>query len=397
VTGDGAGRRDARRKDAGDGRNIDGEIGTLAGEAAGQAVPADRAEAQGAAPFAVWEKVPTQRTREPGDITYYDRPVLKEPVWIWAVPMYFFVGSTAGAAAVLGAAAQITGDQDLRDLVMRCRRIAAAGDAIGAGLLVYDLGRPARFLNMLRVFRPTSPMSVGSWVLAVSAPLSATSLALARSDGSLGALGDVAGVGAGIAGMPLTGYTAVLLSNTAVPIWQATRRSLPVLFTASGMSSAASLLELMDLTEREERVVRRFGVLGKLAEMGAMLAVERDARMVERVGRPLRDGVSGALWKAARGLTAASLTLSLLPGRSRGKRTASALLGAAGSLAVRFAVFHAGKASARDPRATFQQQRQGRGAAEVTGVAALTGPGDRRAVPRAGSSSASPKGSLLRE
>jgi formate-dependent nitrite reductase membrane component NrfD len=374
VTGDG----DARRAEGGDGRNIDRELGTLAGEAADQVVPADRAGAQGAAPVAVWEQVPTQRTREPGDITYYDRPVLKEPVWIWAVPMYFFVGGAAGAAAVLGAGAQITGDEDLRDLVVRCRRIAAAGDAIGTGLLIYDLGRPERFLNMLRVFRPSSPMSVGSWVLAVSAPLSATSVRLAKADGAMRALGDLAGLGAGVTGMPLAGYTAVLLSNTAVPLWQAIRRSLPLLFTASGMASAASLLELTDLGEREERVVHRFGLLGKLAEMGAMLAVEREARAVERVGRPLREGLGGALWKAAGGLTASSVALSLIPGTSRGRRTASGLLGVAGSLALRFAVFHAGKASARDPRATFQQQRAGHGATEVTGRPATTGPGARR-------------------
>lgn len=357
------GRKGSSRDRPGDGRNIDPEVGVLEGEASDQAVPGDRAASQGAAPFAVWDGVPGRGTAE--GATYYDRPVLKEPVWIWAVPAYFFVGGAAGAAAVLGAAVQVTDDEDLRDLVVRCRRIAAAGDAIGTGLLIYDLGRPARFLNMLRVFRPTSPMSVGSWVLAASAPLSTVSLTLARAGGPLRVLGDLAGLGAGVAGMPLAGYTAVLLSNTAVPIWQATRRSLPVLFTASGMTTAASILELMDLDEREERVVRRYGLLGKLAEMGAMLAVERDARAVERVGRPLKEGPSGALWKAARGLTAASLVLSLLPGRARSRRTVTGLLGAAGGLALRFAVFHAGRASTRDPRATFRQQRQGHGAAEA--------------------------------
>jgi hypothetical protein len=89
-----------------------------------------------------------------------------------------------------------------------------------------------------------------------------------------------------------------------------------------------------------------------------MAAVEREAKQVEAVGRPLREGVSGALWNAAKVLTAASLALSLLPGRSRAKRFAGGLLGTAGAFALRFAVFHAGKASARDPRATFRQQRQ---------------------------------------
>jgi formate-dependent nitrite reductase membrane component NrfD len=380
VSGDESGRREAERTSPGDGRNIDLEVGILEGEGSDQEVPRDRVGAQGSVPYDVWGQVPAQRTRQRAEITYYDRPVLKEPVWIWAVPAYFYVGGTAGAAAVLGGAVQATGDENLRDLVVRCRRIAAAGDALGTALLIYDLGRPARFLNMLRVFRPTSPMSVGSWVLAASAPLSSAAAALATSDGSLRTVGDLAGLGAAIVGMPLTGYTAVLLANTAVPVWQAARRSLPVLFTASAMSSAASMLDLMDLGEREERVVRRFGLAGKLAELAAMMAVERDANRLERVGFPLRQGLGGTLWRASKLLSGASLTLSLLPGRSRGKRTLSGLVGTAGSLALRFAVFHAGKASARDPRATFHQQRAGHGAAETTGRPAVTGADGRRTL-----------------
>jgi formate-dependent nitrite reductase membrane component NrfD len=372
VSGDGAGRGEAERTSPGDGRNIDPKVGILEGEGSEQEVPDDRAGAQGSVPYEVWTNVPTGKAREPGEITYYDRPVLKEPVWIWAVPAYFHVGGTAGAAAVLGAAVQATEDEGLRDLVVRCRSIAAAGDALGTALLVYDLGRPSRFLNMLRVFRPTSPMSVGSWVLAASAPMTAAAAALATADGTLRTMGDLAGLGAGVVGMPLAGYTAVLLANTAVPVWQAARKSLPVLFTASAMSGAASLLDLMDLGEREERVVRRYGLAGKLAELAAMVAVERDAGRVGRVRRPFREGVAGALWRASKVLGGASLVLSLLPGTGRGKRAISGLLGSAGSLALRFAVFHAGRASARDPRATFQQQRQGHGAAETTGRLAVT-------------------------
>ena len=116
----------------------------------------------------------------------------------------------------------------------------------------------------------------------------------------------------------------------------------------------------MDLSLREVKIVERFGVLGKVVDLAAMAVVEREAGEVEPVGRPLREGISGALWTAARVLTGASLALSLLPGRWRAKRAAGGLLGTAGALALRFAVFHAGKASARDPRATFRQQRQTR-------------------------------------
>jgi hypothetical protein len=123
--------------------------------------------------------------------------------------------------------------------------------------------------------------------------------------------------------------------------------------------------------------VRRYGLAGKLAELAAMVAVERDAGKVERVGFPFRQGLGGALWRTSKVLGGASLLLSLLPGTSRGTRAISGLLGSAGSLALRFAVFHAGKASARDPRATFQQQRAGHGAAETTRRPAVTGSGRR--------------------
>jgi formate-dependent nitrite reductase membrane component NrfD len=354
-----------------DGRNIDPEVGILEGEASHQAVPDGRGRGEGAVPYSVWPEVPS--ARDPGDVTYYDRPVLKEPVWIWAVPAYFYAGGVSGAAAVLGTTVQLSDDGELRDLVVRCRWVAAGAGALGTGLLVHDLGRPERFLNMLRVFRPTSPMSVGSWVLAAAGPLTAGSAILSRRRGVLRRLGDVAGAVAGVVGMPLTGYTAVLLSNTAVPLWQETRRGLPAAFTASAMSSAASLLDLMDLDERSERIVKRFGIAGKIAEIAAMRAVETEAGRTERVARPLHEGLGGALWRASKALTVASLALSLLPGKRRAVRTTAGLLGTAGAVALRFAVFHAGKASARDPRTTFQHQRSGHGGVEVTGRASVTG------------------------
>jgi formate-dependent nitrite reductase membrane component NrfD len=298
-------------------------------------------------------------------------------VWIWAVPAYFFSGGTAGAAALLGAVAQLDDGPELRPLVRRCRWVGAVAGAVGTGLLIHDLGRPERFLNMLRVFRPTSPMSVGSWVLAAEGPATAASAVLSGATGSLGRIGDVAGLAAGALGVPQAGYTAVLVSNTAIPVWQATRRSLPALFMASAAAGAASVLDLFPMSAREARVVRRFGTFGRVAELVAGLAVERDADRVERVGRPFHEGLSGSLWKAAKALTATSLALSLAAGKSRGGRTAAGLLGIAGSIAVRFAVFHSGKASARDPRATFHQQRAGHGGAEVTGTAAVAGPGER--------------------
>jgi formate-dependent nitrite reductase membrane component NrfD len=349
---------------AGDGRNIDPALGLLAGEGSTQRVgPRQEGQPDGRQGAEPWRDLPSRSFGGP-EPTYYGRPVLKEPVWIWAVPLYFYAGGTAGAAAVLGGAAQLAGGPGARGLVARCRWTAALGATAGSALLVYDLGRPERFLNMLRVFRPTSPMSVGSWVLAAFSSLTMGAALLAGRRGGLRKLGDLAGYGGALLGLPLAGYTAVLLANTAVPVWQASRRSLGALFIGSAASGAASLLGLMPLAAREERIVHRFGAAGKVAELAAMSAVEHEAGRVAEVARPLRAGLSGGLWQAARLATAASLALSLLPGGSRRKRVAAGLLGAAGAIGLRFAVFHAGKASARDPRATFRQQRAGRDARE---------------------------------
>src|SRR4029077_20345427 len=127
-------------------------------------------------------------------------------------------------------------------------------------LLIYDLGRKSRFLFMMRVFRPTSPMSIGSWVLALATPLSLASAILP------GWLSRPAGVGAGLLGMPLATYTAVLLGNTAIPLWNEVRSPLPFLFPASAVASLASVFDLMPLDTRERSIVFRFGLVGRVAE-----------------------------------------------------------------------------------------------------------------------------------
>ncbi len=365
----GAAREDARDRfsvrgdpNAGDGRGVDTDIAVLEGEGAEQAVPADRWRAEGAPPFEVWTPSPSpseNATAAAGSPTYYDLPVLKEPVWMWAVPAYFYAGGAAGAAAVLGAAAQVADRDGLADLVAWSRRIAAGGTALGTGLLIYDLGRPGRFLNMLRVFRATSPLSVGSWVLASITPLAAASAALGRSRGPGRTIADAAGLGAGALGVPLAGYTAVLLANTAVPIWSAIRRSLPPLFVASAASSAAALLSLAPMSGRSRAVAVRFGRTALAAELLAVRAVERDASSAERVSRPLHRGPAAALWRASEASAVAALALSLVPSRRTALRRAGAVLATAGGIALRFAIYHAGKASARDPRATFEPQRSG--------------------------------------
>lgn len=327
-----------------DGRHIDGAIGALGGEASQQRVKRpDEAhplkEADRSLPI---ERPSFDETTE----TYYEMPVVKAPPWVWYIPAYFYVGGVAGASAALGAALQLRGEE--RELVERSRWLSLVSISLGAVFLTADLGVPSRFYNMMRVFRPSSPLNVGTWLIAASNVTSgAAAVSTLMRRPALRRVGDGFGLAAGIVGLPLASYTAVVLTSTAIPAWSRVQRTLPFLFAASAATSAASLLELAP----QPAVVRRLGIAGKVAELVAMEAVEEELGD-DRVGEPYRRSW---LWGAAKVLTAASLGASLLGGRRL--RVASALLGTAGAIAMRVAVLDAGKASAADPRATFEPQR----------------------------------------
>ncbi|AFE07886.1 formate dehydrogenase O putative subunit [Corallococcus coralloides DSM 2259] len=348
-----------------DGRNIDPRAGILEGEGSQQKVKDPEPARRG---MDVLPTVPSRSGPDSAEApSYYGMPVLKEPLWIWTVPAYFYVGGVAGAASVLGVTLEYLGGRRLERLAGRCHALATAGDIVSAGLLIHDLGRPSRFLNMLRVFRPTSPMSVGSWVLAGSGAVNTAAFVLRRMPGMLGGVGRAAGVMGAVLGLPLAGYTAVLVSNTAVPLWQQVGRTLPLFFMSSATASAGSLLSLFPHTDAEERVLRRFRIAGKVAELFTREAVELEARQVVEVGKPLRTGASGALWMLSRTCSMAGLVMDVLPGRARWKQVTADVLSTVGAVAARYAVIQAGKTSARNPQATFQGQRQGLGAAQVEG------------------------------
>ncbi len=337
-----------------DGRNIDTGMATLTGEAAQQAALGAKYDV--ALHSQAFPYVPSrQSTTSP---TYYDQPMLKEPVWEASIPAYFYVGGAAGVSATLAAAAQLVAPDTMRSLIQRGYWVGTIGGAVSAALLIYDLGRPSLFINMLRVFRVSSPMSMGSWILTVFSTCVGGAAVLPHCSRLFRPLAYPLGLVAGLFGLGLSGYTGVLIAQTAVPLWQQSYRTLPVLFIASGTAASAAIFEFFTWNERERQTIRRFGMAGKITELLATAMLEHNASRVERVGRPLKQGVGGTLWKAGKVFTAAGIMISLLPGRSRGKHIVSGLLGTAASLCTRFGIFYAGKASARDPRASFEQQRQ---------------------------------------
>ena len=285
--------------------------------------------------------------------SYYGRPVIKEPVWrVPDVPGYLFLGGLAGASSVLAVGAEVSGYGELA----RVAKVGALGAiSLSAVALVHDLGRPERFLNMLRVFKPSSPMSVGSWLLAGYGPV-AGAAAVSELTGILPGAGLAATLGAGLLGPGVATYTAALICDTAVPAWREGYREMPYIFAGSA-ASAAGGLGLLAVHPADANPARNLAVLGAAVELVAK------RRLLARVGdlaEPYEAGTTGAVLRLAEFLTAGALAGAVLGRRSR---VVSALAGAslvAASALTRFGIFEAGMASARDPKYTIVPQRRRR-------------------------------------
>jgi formate-dependent nitrite reductase membrane component NrfD len=283
--------------------------------------------------------------------SYYGNPIINPPVWAERdIAGYLFAGGLAGASSLLGAGADLTG----RPRLARRAKLCATA-AIGASLaaLINDLGRPARFLNMLRVFKPTSPMSVGVWILFAYAPLNIASSA-SELTGIAPRTGRAAGAGAGLLGPAVASYTAALIADTAVPAWHEGHRELPFLFVGSAASAGAGF-GLLAAPLIENGPAQRLAVLGAVAELAAVELLERRLGMVAET---MHTGTAGKRLTAARALTlAGALGAGALARRSRLAATVSGGALLAASALTRFGIFAAGMASARDPKYTVELQR----------------------------------------
>ena len=283
--------------------------------------------------------------------SYYGRPVIKQTVWgSPQIPGYLFLGGLAGASSVLGGFAQAAGNRELA----RAAKVAAAG-AIGLSTvaLVEDLGRPARFVNMLRVLKVTSPMSVGSWLISGYAP-AAGAAAAAAVTGKLPKAGALATLGAAVLGSGVCTYTAALVADTAVPAWHEAHRELPYLFAGSA-ASAAGGFGMLAVPTRCAGPAIRFAVLGSAVELTAKSVL---LRRLGDIAEPYQQGRAGQLMEIAEVLTAAGLAGAVLAGRSRAATAVSGAALVTASALTRFGVFEAGRASARDPKYIVGPQRE---------------------------------------
>jgi formate-dependent nitrite reductase membrane component NrfD len=297
-------------------------------------------------------------------VSYYGRPVVKAAPWELDVPAYLFLGGVAAGSSLLAAGADVTDRPALR----RTGRLGAlVGLSLSMVALVHDLGRPSRFLNMLRVVKVTSPMSVGTWLLTAYGPFAALagvaelrpllprSLRSGRLGRVLHASARPAGLAAAVIAPTIASYTAVLLSDTATPTWHDAHRHLPFVFAGSA-AAASGGLGMIGAPVSEAAPARR------LAVGGAVLELTVAHRMEQAMGvtaEPLHEGHAGALLKASKALTLAGAAgAALLGGRNRTAAVVSGAALMAGSACLRFGIFEAGQASARDPKYTVVPQRE---------------------------------------
>jgi formate-dependent nitrite reductase membrane component NrfD len=293
----------------------------------------------------------------PDDASYYGRPILKPPAWDWRIAAYLFAGGASAGSTLLSVGADLTGRPGLR----RRARLAAVA-ALGAStyFLVSDLGRPERFHHMLRVAKPTSPMSVGTWIIAGYSP----GIGLAAAGELLPARWGItrlirraarpASLSSAALAPALASYTAVLLSQTAVPAWNTAHPYLPFVFTSSAAASSGGLGMVL-AAPAEAGPARAFAAVGAAGELVASRMMERRIGMVAEA---YTTGRAHELRRWSEYLTAGGLLGTLLARRHRLVGVGAGLALVAGSALQRFGVFAAGVASTRDPRYVVTPQRE---------------------------------------
>ncbi|HET8628953.1 MAG TPA: NrfD/PsrC family molybdoenzyme membrane anchor subunit [Thermomicrobiales bacterium] len=301
----------------------------------------------------------TTTERAPG---YYGLPVLKRPHWKWEIALYFWCGGVAAGAYLVAAVADLCGGEGDRATVRAGRLVALPLLLASPPLLIKDLGRPEKFYNMLRIFKLKSPMSAGTWGLTAFGGfvgLSALLELLTPGDGWRGPRRAVAGLGAPFA-LFVGGYTGVLISATAIPLWAKNRLLWGPTFLASAFSTGIAAIEAAltlsgaGTTETLDRLDQAH-LLGLSAEAGLLAA---GLARLGPTGHVLTRGRWSSLFvpgAVGLGVVLPAALSALRGGRRTGRRaTGLKALGVLlGGLIFRFCVVYAGKDSADDPRAYF--------------------------------------------
>ncbi len=283
-------------------------------------------------------------------------PMLNPPVWTWQVPLYFWFGGIAAGSSFIAVACDAAGDERSARIA---RRVTLGAVGPGGPLLIMDLGRPERFFNMLRIFKPRSPMSMGSWCLAAFSSTAGSAVGadlLGRSRPAR-----ALGVPTAVLGLYLGSYSAILLCATAVPLWARSRAYLPPIFvsTALATASAANRLVLVATGVPADHPTRRaLGDLETLAMTAELVLSEVNERRLGELAEGMEHGRPGKLFKFARGAVIAGLATRLVPGRAGAAARHAASVGfLLAGLAYRFAWVEAGKANAADDEVVARMAR----------------------------------------
>ncbi len=315
-----------------------------------------------------------RRKRErSGPRSYAGVPVIHRAHWKWLVIVYFFLGGISGGAQAIAAIASLVGGRKAKPVVRTARYVSFAAFLACPPLLILDLGRPERFINMLRVFKLRSPMSIGTWCLVLfGAAATATTALQADDDGLIPPAARpfirllptrLLDVAAGGFGLLLAGYTGVLLGATAVPLWARRAVLLGPLFLASAISTASASVTLVRsaTSRRHDGRLARIEQIAGVAEAALLLAwltgLRRSGKPLHegRYGKTIRHGVAGAGLAAPLVLNAAAASF---PRHARPISVLATLLTLAGGFLLRYLVIVAGHASADDPEATFEMTRR---------------------------------------
>jgi hypothetical protein len=296
-----------------------------------------------------------RRARAGTEVPAVAGPVLKAPVWTWEVPVYFWAGGIASGSAFVALACDVAGD---RRSARTARLVSMGALAACPPLLIADLGRPARFLNMLRVFKPRSPMNLGAWALSAFGGLGTVAVAgdlLGRERVARGA-----GAALAVVGGYLGSYTGVLLAGTAVPVWSRSRLFLGPIFVATATATGAAACRLA-LSARglpgqhpTSRALVDLETGAMLAELGLSTLNER---RLGQTGDHLEQGRGGALFRAAKWAVRGGLALRVAAGHATVAHHAGSVLYLGAGLCFRWAWIEAGRSSARDDESVARTHR----------------------------------------
>jgi len=289
--------------------------------------------------------------------SYYDRPLLKGPHWGSNVVTYLFLGGIMGGLGLISLLSDDRPEPEMKKLRKISRYTAFALAAINPPILISHLGRPERFLNMLRIVKLKSPMSLGVWGLVLySGAAGANALRELADDG-------VVPIQA-LLGAFMAGYTGVLISATAIPLWAAGKRHIPAFSVCSGAASASALATLLSTLQGNHEVIPRLERLEMAASALEIVSIADFRRRGGAVTAPLFEGRVG---KRLRDFTilggiVVPFALNAIGGAVKLPKSIDALRSIAastltliGGYVLRESLIEAGKISANDPQVAFRQ------------------------------------------